>query len=461
MTVADEPAPPLTISLFGPFCLQVNGALLPRLGAWRQQEAILALLLLHHPHPLERSWLAGWLWPECTESQGLATLRRYLTDLRRALGPAAVRLQSPSASSLALDLTGAAIDLLVFDAALARGDPPSLEAAVALYQGPLLEGWMAEWVFQERQVREQGFLRALEALAEGAMARGDPATAEGYLRRAVGVDPLRESAQRALMQTLAAGGNYAEAILTYRELRLGLQRELNLEPDAETRALFQHLRAEARRRAASGGHCYAGRLPETGEEKPALLSLETNNFGCQGAPESATERDPGTRDELDALAEEDLPRIEVGTPITTSRLRLPQAPEHNLPVPLTRFIGREREMAEVKRLLATTHLLTLTGAGGCGKSRLALQAAAGVLEEFPDGVWLVELASLADPRLVPQAVAAVLGLREQTGRSVTETLLDALRPRFLLLLLDNCEHLLTTAAELNNPAGNMLQYGHS
>jgi class 3 adenylate cyclase len=99
---------------------------------------------------------------------------------------------------------------------------------------------------------------------------------------------------------------------------------------------------------------------------------------------------------------------------------------HNLPVQLTRFIGREREIAEVKRLLTASHLLTLTGSGGCGKTRLALQVAADVLEEFPDGVWLVDLAPLADPARVPQTVASALGVREEPGRLLTTTLGDYL-----------------------------------
>src|SRR5207248_897022 len=97
-------------------------------------------------------------------------------------------------------------------------------------------------------------------------------------------------------------------------------------------------------------------------------------------------------------------------------LRSLEAFAHNLPVQLTSFIGREAEMAEVKRLLPTTHLLTLTGAGGCGKTRLALQVAADLSGEYADGVWLVELASLSDPGLVPQSVASVLGVREEPGR---------------------------------------------
>src|SRR5262249_47566745 len=107
---------------------------------------------------------------------------------------------------------------------------------------------------------------------------------------------------------------------------------------------------------------------------------------------------------------------------------------NNLPAQLTSFIGREKEIAEVKQFLVTTRLLTLTGSGGCGKTRLTLQVAADVLEEYSDGVWLVELAALADPVLVPQSVASALGVREQPGRSLTETLADYLKPKALLLI---------------------------
>lgn len=116
--------------------------------------------------------------------------------------------------------------------------------------------------------------------------------------------------------------------------------------------------------------------------------------------------------------------------------------------PLTSFIGRQREMAEVKRLLATTRLLTLTGPGGCGKTRLALQVATELAQEFEHGVWWVELAALSDPRLLAQAVASVLGLGEQPDRSLTDLLADALRPKHLLLVLDNCEQVVAACARL-------------
>src|SRR5262245_659015 len=119
---------------------------------------------------------------------------------------------------------------------------------------------------------------------------------------------------------------------------------------------------------------------------------------------------------------------------------------HNLPVQLTSFIGRGRELSQIKQLLTTTHLLTLTGPGGIGKTRLALQLAAEVLETFADGVWLVELAPLADPTLVTQTMATTLGIRDQPGRTTLEVLTDYVRFKTMLLILDNCEHLIGSCA---------------
>jgi non-specific serine/threonine protein kinase len=121
---------------------------------------------------------------------------------------------------------------------------------------------------------------------------------------------------------------------------------------------------------------------------------------------------------------------------------------HNLPVQLTAFIGRERELVELTERLRSTHLLTLTGTGGCGKTRLALELAAAQLDEYADGVRLVELAGLADPELVAQSVASVTGVRESAGESVRATLLAALRSRSQLVVLDNCEHLVVACADL-------------
>ncbi len=126
----------------------------------------------------------------------------------------------------------------------------------------------------------------------------------------------------------------------------------------------------------------------------------------------------------------------------------PAARSHNLPAQLNSFVGREREINELKELLRTTRLVTLTSMGGTGKTRLSLQVAAEVLNDYPAGVWFVELAPLADERLVPQAVAAVLGVKEEAGRPVIEALEKFVKDRQLLLILDNCEHLLKASADL-------------
>src|ERR671921_1626647 len=131
-----------------------------------------------------------------------------------------------------------------------------------------------------------------------------------------------------------------------------------------------------------------------------------------------------------------------------SAARTPERPPNNLPSALSSFVGRKKELTEVSRLLEDTRLLTLTGAGGCGKTRLALAAADKLVEKFEEGVWMVDLAPLADPSLVPQAVASTLGVREQPGRSLTETLSDYLASKKVLLVLDNCEHLVEACAEL-------------
>jgi len=137
-------------------------------------------------------------------------------------------------------------------------------------------------------------------------------------------------------------------------------------------------------------------------------------------------------------------------PVTTGDGAANRAPraKHNLPYQLTSFVGREQEIAQLEELVTANRLVTLTGAGGAGKTRLATEVASRLTDAFADGVWLVELAALSDPRLVPQAVAQALELKEQPGKSVSETVSGWLASKRVLLVLDNAEHVIDGCVRL-------------
>jgi predicted ATPase/class 3 adenylate cyclase/DNA-binding XRE family transcriptional regulator/Flp pilus assembly protein TadD len=180
-----------------------------------------------------------------------------------------------------------------------------------------------------------------------------------------------------------------------------------------------------------------------------LLSRVTKELVKDSLPANTELRDMGEHHFKYLTHPEHLFQLNIaGVPSDFPPLNTLDAVRHNLPVQLTSFIGRESEMAEVKYLLSTTRLLTLTGAGGSGKTRLAIQVATDLVDAFKDGVWWVELAALSDEALVPQAIAKVLGVSEIPNQSWSETIVYFLRSKALLFVLDNCEHLITTCAQL-------------
>ena len=191
------------------------------------------------------------------------------------------------------------------------------------------------------------------------------------------------------------------------------------------------------------------RMLAAGHGGQVLLSHATAHLVREALPAGAELRPLGEHRLRDLTQPEDISQL-VHPDLAADFLPLRSlaAFVHNLPLQLTSFVGREQELDEVKRLLADTRLLTLTGTGGAGKTRLALQVAADLLDECPNGVWLVELATLSDPSPVAQAVLSALGLREEPQRAPIDTLVDSLRPKRLLLILDNCEHLVGACAEL-------------
>ncbi len=180
-----------------------------------------------------------------------------------------------------------------------------------------------------------------------------------------------------------------------------------------------------------------------------LLSLPARELLGDETPPGVDLRDLGERRLRDLSRPEHLFQLAMDAlPSEFPPLRTLEATPNNLPVPLNSFIGRERERAEVKRRLSEGRLLTLMGTGGTGKTRLAIQAAEEMLGDFPDGVWLAELATLSDPDRIAEAIAVAAGLREESGESPRAALMRFLCGRRVLLILDNCEHLLEGCAAL-------------
>lgn len=369
----------LYIRLFGGFEAFRNDAPLPATRTCKERW-LLAVLILRHATPVERTWLACLFWPDSIEERALQNLRRSLNNLRQSLGADAFRLIAPTPRTLRFDVSGMAIDVLDFDAALARGDRTGREEAIALYRGALLEGCHEDWLLTERARREAAYLQALETLAEEALARTDTAGAIRLLRRILVVEPGREAAFCTLMRALAASGDTGGMVEAYRDFRRYLHTELNMGPAPETTALYHRLRAEMK-------------LP------------------------------PKVRDSI-------------------------ERPHGSLPSPLTRLIGREREMAEAVEWLHQpgVRLVTITGFGGMGKTRLAMQVAEQSLPAFPDGVWWLEMQEETSGEAMLARIAERLRLSVPAGASLREQIHQALRARNLLLVLD-CLEQIPDAAE--------------
>ena len=350
----------------------------------RRQRALLALLLLEAGRPVAGDRLAEELWHGTPPPGAHATLPSYVSRLRTALN---VEISS-SPAGYVLDVPAERVDAARFEQLTREG---------------------REALIRPAPRKAVGRLKAALELWHG-RPFGDVG-GEGALR--LEAERLEELRLLALEDRIAA------------ELQLGAGAELVEELETLVgehpyrERLWQHLMLALYRaqRQADALDAYQRAYKILGEE----LGLEPS-------------------EELRTL-EQAILRHEV-EPAT------PPEEKHNLPPPLTTFVGREMELAEVERLLGATRLLTLTGTGGVGKTRLALAAARRALVDFVDGVYFVDLSALSDPELVFAHVAATLDVGEQGGSEVGELLLAQLRDAELLLVLDNCEHVRDACAEL-------------
>jgi predicted ATPase/DNA-binding SARP family transcriptional activator/DNA-binding CsgD family transcriptional regulator len=389
----------IRVRLLGGFSVSVGDRTVWE-NAWRLRKAasLVKLLALAPGHRLHREQVIDLLWPDLGKRAASNNLRHALYTARQVLEPdssAGSRYLVSHDESLMLCPGGSLwVDVEAFDqaASAARGsrEPAAYAAALNLYAGELLPSDRYEaWAEQHRRRLRETYLSLLLRLARLHEERADYESAAEALRRVISEEPTREEAHVSLMRLYALSGNKGEALVQYVQLKEVLARELGTEPAASSRALREEIAA--------------GRFPP--QEAPAF-----------GSPPE----------------------------------KLPGAGKHNLPTARTSFVGREREIVELKRELAMTRLLTLTGVGGSGKTRLALEVARDLVGAYQDGVWLVELAPLSEGTLVPQAVARAMRVREQPGRPLADTLTEALHKKATLLVLDNCEHLADPVANLAN-----------
>jgi predicted ATPase/DNA-binding SARP family transcriptional activator/Tfp pilus assembly protein PilF len=419
--------PPLRISLLGAFRITGNEAAITPIESERGR-ALLAYLAVESGKPHRREMLATLLWPEASQGRASQNIRRAIYNLRKAL-------ESDSEGLVLLvsrgevqfnNAAGHQVDAVMVSGLLAAtaththnpnpnnpnsaSDPNSLhntdnsieacgwcieqlKEAAELYSGDFLAslsfigGEQFEvWRTQKQEDLHIRMMAALTHIASYHKRRREYADASRYLRQQLTLEPWREEAHYQLIEALARSGQTAEALHQYEACRRILEDELNIEPSPATTALYRRIRAAD---------------PEFSPTKPL-------NYGV-----------------------------------------------HNLPAQPTALIGREKELADITALFGRedVRLVTLKGPGGTGKTRLALQLGmqlgTSLSDSFQDGVWLVELATIVEPKLVVPTIADTLGVKEARGTPLIDTLRSYLKSKRLLLILDNLEQVMAAAIDIS------------
>jgi predicted ATPase/DNA-binding SARP family transcriptional activator len=401
------------------FRTQKAGSLLAYLAYYRAQS-----------HPRER--LIELLWPEVEPAAGRHRLNMTLSFLRRPLEPPGVpagAILMADRTTVGLNPLGITTDVAEFEAALAQAvDSESaaercrlLKEAITLYRGELLPGCYEDWVQIEQQRLAEQFLQALHQGSAHALEMGDRDSALNFLLRAVSLDPLREELHLDIMRLYAAADRPADALRQYHDLERLLETALGVEPTQEARELAETLARDAGQR--------------TRAEKPRKQTPKVS---------------------------------ETPPPVRPDEHRTPDAAPR-LPLQFTRFFGREAEIAHLQAMLGVyksnpatppspddspVRLVTLSGPGGSGKTRLAIEVVRQSADAFGGAVWFVPLADLSDPRLIPEAILEALRLPRSPHIEPLEQVIaflnrvhdegtgQACKPGPTLLLLDNFEHLL-------------------
>jgi predicted ATPase/DNA-binding SARP family transcriptional activator len=375
----------LEVRLLGKFEVTSRGKVVHI--ASRPAQSLFAYLILNARTAHRREKLAGMLWPDSLEETARDNLRHALWRLRKSLlsTSKAAYLLTDDLSIAINPAAGYWVDAVELERLSDSASTDTLMTVLSNYQGELLPGFYEEWVALEREHLSSIFEHDMARLMS--LLQGEKRWLDvlDWGERWIQLGQKPEPAYRALMLAHAAKGDMSKVAATYERCVKSLK-DWGVEPSEQTRLLYESLKTRA----------------EPFETKPAATLQKEESV----------------------------------------------SPKTNLPVPLTSFVGREREIESVKHLLASTRLLTLIGAGGIGKTRLAIQAASELTRSYRDGVWWVELAPLTDSALVPQAVAHVLDVHESAAKPLNASLKEFLHEKHVLLILDNCEHLISACASL-------------
>ena len=390
-TVSEE----LRIWMLGVFRVSVGPHVIEH-DEWRLRKStfLLKLLALQPRYRMHREQVVELLWPDLGPRRASNNLHQTLHEARKTL-----KLAGRTSDSLQLQdeqLTFSPdvklwtdVDAFRAAAEVARNtrEPRDYRRAIEAYGGELLPAdRYEEWIEDHRHELQALYLDLQVELATVYEERAEYRLSIEILEGLAAEEPGREETNAVLMRLYALTGRRRKALNQYEQYETLAESRVG-DPGAKTeiKALYERIRA--------------GGFPP--DDNPTVRLLPPENVH-----------------------------------------------PNNLPAPRSSFIGREREISEVKDLLERTRLLTLTGVGGSGKTRLAFETARELLDNHPDGVWMVGLSSISDPGLVLQEVAQVFAVREQPHRLLEETLTTALKEKSLLLFLDNCEHVVDAAAKL-------------
>lgn len=436
--------------------------------------ALLADLLANDGGPVSADRLIHDLWGDAPPGKPAGALQAKVSQLRRVIGRDRVE-RRPAGYRLRFDEGGDEVDAVRFRALVTQARPVRdpraraalLTEALELWRGPAYADFAdGPFVRAAAQRLAEQRLSVLEEQAEARLEAGDHALLAGELADLVARHPLRERLRAASMRALYAAGRQSEALTSYEDLRTRLAEELGVDPSPELASLHQALLRQE---------------PGLSAETPPAPTARASATTTPAAASAASARyQPTARHQPPARGQAATPRDQADptwgqaaqarhqaapAPAPAPGQATPAPPSTNLPVPLTPLVGRRQALDDLARLLSEARLVTLTGPGGVGKTRLAVAAATADREaarsgELADGAWFVEFSGLrtGTPADLAQVVAATLGIRDDAPRplpgtgpatpSLPHRLAAALRDRRTLLVLDNCEHVVDAAAEL-------------